>query len=330
MVKNPSRQLLDDRVMRLSVIIPVKNEELHLATTLPLISQYVPTRHMGRLIVIDNGSTDGSVAIAKRFDASVITAPDASLGKMRNLGAQEASDDILLFLDADISLTAAWANTLPQVLNTLSANPLTITGSWPEVPTDAGWIARAWTPKRPKTGRVPHLGAAHLLVRTDTFRRIGGFDERISTGEDYDFCVRARAFGAEVVAVPDLRVVHRGEPRTLWQFLRRELWHGTGDFTSVRTIVRSYVAIAATVFVSLHGIMAMSLIMNRVWAPFTFALSLAGVLTLNTLGALHKTTGHSVKSFVQTFLLVWVYLWARFLSGPLALLPGLQRFLRRA
>jgi hypothetical protein len=54
---------------------------------------------------------------------------------------------------------------------------------------------------------------------------VPAFDETLTTGEDTDFAFRAKQAGCEVVALPSLRVTHLGEPATLRQYYRQQLWH---------------------------------------------------------------------------------------------------------
>jgi GT2 family glycosyltransferase len=54
---------------------------------------------------------------------------------------------------------------------------------------------------------------------------LNGFDERLHTGEDSDFALRAEATGIEVLGIPGMRVTHHGEPATLTEFFCQQLWH---------------------------------------------------------------------------------------------------------
>lgn len=95
----------------LSVIIPVYNGGRYLARCLSAIQQ--STYQQFELIVVDNGSTDTSVDIATSFHARIFHCPGPSgPGAARNMGAQHATHDILLFIDADV---VVHADTLARV-----------------------------------------------------------------------------------------------------------------------------------------------------------------------------------------------------------------------
>ncbi|WP_417617059.1 TIGR04283 family arsenosugar biosynthesis glycosyltransferase [Oceanisphaera sp.] len=86
--------------MRLSIIIPMLNEARALPSTLAALQRCAPN---AELILVDGGSVDRSVAIAKHHGVSVLTAPPGR-AKQMNMGAEQANGDYLLFLHADTLL----------------------------------------------------------------------------------------------------------------------------------------------------------------------------------------------------------------------------------
>ncbi|HTS50320.1 MAG TPA: glycosyltransferase family A protein [Bryobacteraceae bacterium] len=84
-----------------SVIIPVRNGELYLAEAIDSVLKQTYPPH--EVIVVDNGSTDGSRRAAERFArlVRVIDEPVPSIARARNAGVQAASGDLIAFLDAD-------------------------------------------------------------------------------------------------------------------------------------------------------------------------------------------------------------------------------------
>lgn len=84
-----------------SVIIPVRNGELYLAEAIDSVLKQTHPAH--EVIVVDNGSTDGSRRAAERFGrlVRVIDEPVPCIARARNAGVQAASGDLIAFLDAD-------------------------------------------------------------------------------------------------------------------------------------------------------------------------------------------------------------------------------------
>ena len=84
--------------MRLSVVIPALNEERHLGRLLSDLQRQ--TRSPDEVVVVDAGSTDATVRIAKQSQALVLHGvPPVARG--RNLGGYGAKGDLIFFLDAD-------------------------------------------------------------------------------------------------------------------------------------------------------------------------------------------------------------------------------------
>ena len=85
--------------MRISVILPAKNEAEGLQRTLPVLRDRFPD---AEVIVVDDGSTDATAAIAAEHGARVLSSPySMGNGAAIKRGARAASGDILVFMDAD-------------------------------------------------------------------------------------------------------------------------------------------------------------------------------------------------------------------------------------
>ncbi|MBW3017811.1 glycosyltransferase [Candidatus Woesearchaeota archaeon] len=85
--------------MKLSIIIPVHNEEKTLKKTIDYLN--LNNIKNKELIVVCNGCTDGSEKIAKKLTQKTYSTPIASVSRARNYGAKKATGDILVFHDAD-------------------------------------------------------------------------------------------------------------------------------------------------------------------------------------------------------------------------------------
>jgi glycosyltransferase involved in cell wall biosynthesis len=83
--------------MKTSLIIPALNEE----ESLGYVLSNIPREEIKEIIVVDGGSTDNTVKIAKAAGAHVIQEPRRGYGQACATGVQQASGDILVFLDAD-------------------------------------------------------------------------------------------------------------------------------------------------------------------------------------------------------------------------------------
>lgn len=256
----------------LSFIIPALNEACNISRTLESIRQQA-VAYSHQVIVVDNGSIDATVPLAREAGATVLLQPAGTIAAVRNAGAGHAQGRVLIFLDADVSLTDAWRQNLPACLSALDGAAPVVTGSHCSPPDHCGWIERHWFGETAVEQNVSHLGTGHMLLRRDIFLRLGGFNEDMETGEDYEFCQRARAAGAQILNNPQLRVIHHDFPRSLRQFIRREAWHGRGDLRSPSGFLQSKVALGATVFLIAHVLLFVGVLARPIAA-------LAGLLLL--------------------------------------------------
>jgi len=102
--------------MRVSIILPAKNEEQGLRQTLPGLRAVLPD---AEVIVVDDGSTDATAAVAAEHGARVISSPyPMGNGAAIKRGARAASGDILVFMDADGQHNAT---DIPKLLECLEA-----------------------------------------------------------------------------------------------------------------------------------------------------------------------------------------------------------------
>jgi GT2 family glycosyltransferase len=273
------------------------------------------------VLVMDHGSTDATAAVAAAGGASVETSRSGTIGALRNRGARKAQADLFVFLDADVSLAEDWAGEFGALRDALLAQPLVITGNRciPDL-ASGGWVARAWFREATEDHAPTHLGSGHMVTTRTLFDRVGGFDETIATGEDYDLCQRARAAGAVVVARTALRAYHHGLPRSLREFVRREMWHSESDWQSFAAIARSKVALATLLFV---GLLAGTVAGLLIPGGRTLALAcVAGSALLCGTAALRRCGLAAPLRTLQCTVLYFGYFLGRALAGLRALLRG--------
>lgn len=265
----------------ISVIIPARNVASYLKLCLTALCENTYNREKFEAIVCDHTSTDDTVSVAEEFGAKVIRQEGGTIAALRNKGAAAAKGQLLAFLDADCIPRADWLEQAVEV----TANEPCVTGHLYDVPENAGWIERDWFCQRDE-GRTPslHLGGGNLIVPKELFTRIGGFDEELVTGEDAEFCARAYRI-CPVYSDDRIRVVHLGNPKTVRQFLRREMWYGLGAFGSFRTNwcdkpLLGTIVFAVLTFLQLIGVGACVLLGDR--SLFLFASAGIGALVAVT------------------------------------------------
>jgi rSAM/selenodomain-associated transferase 2 len=153
---------------RISIIVPTLNEQGQLPTTLA----HVPLAAGDELIVVDGGSSDGTVAVARQFTSCVLSSPPGRACQM-NLGAAHACGHILLFLHADTLLPPGGLEAIRAAMQ----SPRTVGGAFrlALVPATPALRAIAWGANiRTRLGRLPY-GDQALFVRRALFEELGGY-----------------------------------------------------------------------------------------------------------------------------------------------------------
>jgi glycosyltransferase involved in cell wall biosynthesis len=189
----------------ISVIVPVYNGEACLAEALSSILRqaYAPLE----LIVVDDGSTDGTAQVTPRFPAArTVFQPNAGVAAARNYGLRLARGEVIAFLDAD----DVWSDDkLPAQGALLAAQPEAdlVLGQLQMV-SEAPYVDGRL---RPAALTAPwqgyYLGAA--LIRRAAFDRAGLFDETLGQCEDLDWFLRTRELGVPWVTHSAVTLYYR-------------------------------------------------------------------------------------------------------------------------
>lgn len=244
----------------ISFIIPALNEAKNLPETIDSIKSAVKNSKY-EILVIDNGSTDATISIAKSLGARILTDPIATIAKLRNIGVKESSGQVICLIDSDISISDDWETELALFIKDRKKDDLFVTGSRCKVGLEqATFIETNWFFLL-QSSKSQYINSGHLITTRKAFGKIGGFDETLKTGEDYDFCQRAKSLGIPIIENKKLKAFHRGYPKTIKQFFLREAWHGRSDTESITSFLKSKIAIISFVnFLALLTVAAIGII----------------------------------------------------------------------
>lgn len=170
--------------MKLSIIIPAYNEENYLPATLDAINATLTGD--AEIIVVDNLSTDATRQIAEERGAIVITETERNIGKVRNTGAEAATGDVLVFIDADSIVRAGIFAKIVEAVS--DGRCLGGSAAVEYEPIDDRPLIHWFVKLYPILGKWMKMrGGALQFCRSDVFRELGGFDTTIYVGEDIDF-----------------------------------------------------------------------------------------------------------------------------------------------
>ncbi|MEM6518754.1 MAG: glycosyltransferase [Cyanobacteria bacterium P01_C01_bin.70] len=197
-----------------SIVIPCYNAEKTIAATInSVLSQTFADLE---LIVINDGSTDETLNVIDQIDddrLQVFTFENAGPQKSRNRGIDKATGDYISLIDADDLWTV---DKLHSQLTALQSAPdAAVAYSWTDVIDEHGQIIQTGRRSRAE-GHVfaaliqdNFLGSgSNPLIKANALRAVGGFDERILAGQDWDMWLTLAAHYSFVV-VPQVQILYR-------------------------------------------------------------------------------------------------------------------------
>lgn len=197
---------------RVSVVIPVYNMEDWIEETLASVLGQTYERGNLEIIIVDDGSTDRSVSLAKSILQSspipfvILKTDNRGPSRARNLGWRHAKGEWIQFLDADDVLTPIKIETQAQIAFSLPKTISVVYSKWQRLE----FIDQRWEPSEEivapviehdplmdllKTENFLNLGCA--LFRKDWVERVSGFDERHWLIEDVDLLLRIAIAGGK-------------------------------------------------------------------------------------------------------------------------------------
>ncbi|MDQ4026118.1 MAG: glycosyltransferase, partial [Actinomycetota bacterium] len=215
-----------------SVIVCTFNGERWLPGCLEALSHVDYPRF--EVIVVDDGSTDGTAAIASRHGVRLVRSQEnRGLSEARNLGLYASSGEIVAYLDDDARPDPVW---LRHLARKFSRSPHAGVGGPNIAPEGDGLVADcvADSPGGPIHVLVgdelaEHIPGCNMAFRREALEAIGGFDPRFwIAGDDVDVCWRLQAEGHTLGFSPGASVWHhrRGSVRA---YLRQQYQYGKAE-----------------------------------------------------------------------------------------------------
>jgi GT2 family glycosyltransferase/uncharacterized membrane protein YbhN (UPF0104 family) len=213
-----------------TVIIPARNAAPVLGKCLSSMVSKGADRSPLEVIVVDDGSTDDTAAVAASHGARVLHLTGLGPAAARNAGARAASGDLLVFVDADCSAEQGCFEALLAPF----ADPAVAGSRGGYTSAQEALLARfvqlemdEKQARLEESGLVTLLDTACAAYRRTLFMEQGGFDEGLpaTSVEDAELSFRLTAQGYHLVYAPSARVRHR-HPEQLGNYLWRKLRFG--------------------------------------------------------------------------------------------------------
>ncbi|WP_165819229.1 glycosyltransferase [Tamilnaduibacter salinus] len=219
----------------LSVVIPAYNEADHIGECLNALRDQNCAQEKYEVIVVDNKSTDGTLEIVQQYNVELLARQAGNVGKIRNLGAQKAKGAVLAFIDADCIVDSDW---ITRAIKLSTDNPTTVFGGGCLLPPNPTAVEKYWLLGNSETRLPKDLIGASIVLRKESFKKIDGFDESVTSGEDTALSRSATTTGLVVRITGELSVVHNGNAKTYSEFAKRQAWHGENYIRDVASSMK--------------------------------------------------------------------------------------------
>ena len=210
------------KAQSVSVIIPTFQEEGYVGK---ILSRLKKVSTPIEIVVVDGGSQDKTTQIAKRFTDKVYVTHKRGIAHGKNLGAEHASGDILIFLDTDVIFPMDFAEKTLKVFGDAAV----IGATCKIMPSEAGPGSMAFfyfynQMLKIMTRFRPHARGEFFAVRRKVFKYAQGFNETLPCLEDHELAIRLGKLG-KFAFISDLTVYE-----SLRRFKRLGFWHVMGTW----------------------------------------------------------------------------------------------------
>jgi mycofactocin glycosyltransferase len=220
-----------------SIIIPVKNRPHEIASCLQSLTRLDYPAEKMEIIVVDDASDDTTPEVVGRFPVRLLVQSESKQASCcRNLAAQNASGEILAFIDSDCQADPLW---LKELVTAFKDPEVGAVGGMVDSCDEAKELDRyeqvksslkiaPWFRSSREGDNFFYVPSCNLLVRRALFLKVGGFGEDLHVGEDVDLCWRLRDEGYHIEYLPAGTVYHRHRNR-LKSFCARRFDYGTSE-----------------------------------------------------------------------------------------------------
>lgn len=221
-------------MIRVTIVMPTYNEEAALPTTIAALAQLSPPPD--EILIIDGGSGDATVQIARDAGLNAILCPRKGRGAQINFGVERASGEVVCVLHADSILPG---DAIAVIRDVMADERVALASFMPRLVGDKGTRWGSTLHNFIKTWYVPMImrpvlflrgvrllfGDHAMFFRREQYQAIGGCDERVAVMEEADLCIKFVRFGRTKlvrrwVLTSDRRIAEWGRWRANWIYFK--------------------------------------------------------------------------------------------------------------
>ncbi|HJX24139.1 MAG TPA: glycosyltransferase [Candidatus Bathyarchaeia archaeon] len=264
-----------DGNIRVSVVILTKNSAATICRSLE--SALSQSRPPDEVVVVDGSSVDGTKDILRKYPVKIVEEPGLGFGHARNVGLNNASGDIVFFLDSDCYAEPLW---IQNALKALQNPDITaVTGPtllWNKESTVARFLAfvRDRVEISKESRLVEIAPTMNLALRKNVIETVGMFDASLVRGEDTDLTYRISR-KEKILWDPSVRIWFKGSPN-FWKASRKCVDHfiGMGQLFAKHGFKKLFVSS----MLPIRGILLILAIASALLGAWPLALGTAAIL----------------------------------------------------
>ena len=276
---------------RISVIVPAYNAAHTIDRCLGALADQTVASEAFEVIVVDDGSTDETRALVETHaGVQLVMQPHAGPAAARNLGAQLARGDILLFTDADCAPARDWIERMCAAFD--DKDTVGVKGAYvtyqPEIV--ARFVQLEYEAKYDRMAQhrfIDFIDTYAAGYRRAVFLANAGFDPIFPNAsvEDQEFSFRLARQGLKMVFMRDALVYHLAHPASVWIYWRRKLKIGYWKVLVTRRHPDkawhdSHTPQSLKVQILLVGLQILFLLCSLLWPPMLWGLVVATLLCM--------------------------------------------------
>jgi cellulose synthase/poly-beta-1,6-N-acetylglucosamine synthase-like glycosyltransferase len=232
----------------ISVVVPAYNAQEVLGNCLNALERQTVPREEYEIIVVNDGSSDGTQEAAIGRDVILISQPHRGAAAARNAGAHRAQGEIILFLDADCVPESTWIEAMISpfadqdivgISGRIRTHQKGLVPRFIQLEYDDRYKNIA------KHYYIDHINTAAGAYRRETFLESRGFLENLLGAEDVELSFRLASRGHKMVSSPKAIVYHQ-HPESILEYVRRKYHYGYWRMMVYRRHPRKAVADSRT------------------------------------------------------------------------------------
>lgn len=210
--------IMSDEMPLVSIIIPTYNSDKTLKKCLESIRQQ--TYSNIEIIIVDGGSKDGTISTAEIYGA-VVVKKKAGMSEATNIGISNSNGEYIYRVDSDVILDNDIVEKCIQKCEIESYDGVAL--FWSPDPTISFWAKVRKLEKDCYKDNLFPRGAR--FFRRDVIISIGGFNQNLTSGEDYDVYNRLLKNSFKIGQI-DSQETHLGEPKSIFDIIKKQYKYG--------------------------------------------------------------------------------------------------------